>query len=103
MISHVLDRMSTVKNIFPESQLVVFSKGGYGVNLDDSYSPIVKYVISSIGKYLMALTTGELKPCFPYQDHFVQVVNGETKADTEFEKGWLKFMKEFPELQFANQ
>jgi pimeloyl-ACP methyl ester carboxylesterase len=98
MISYLLDKMSRVKNVYPESHLEVLSRGGYDVELSDDYSPKVQYVIRYFGKYLMAITNGTLEPIYPFQENLKKVANGEASPADDMEKGWLRFMKEYPEF-----
>ncbi len=98
MITHILDRMGKVKNLFPEEHLQVLFDGGYDVDLSDDYGPIVQYFIRYYGKYTMAITNGTLKPFYPEQEDFLRVARGEAPPTNEVEKGWLKFMKEYPEI-----
>lgn len=99
MISYLLEQLATVKNYFPEDHLAQFDRGGYDVPLSEDYSPLVQYVIRSMGHYLMALGKGEIEPFDKDQKHFVRVVRGEAKAGTEVEKGWLRFLREHPEVR----
>jgi uncharacterized protein YifE (UPF0438 family) len=46
----------------------------------------------------MAITNGTLKPFFLEQEDFLKVTRGEVPSTNEAEKGWLKFMGEFPEI-----
>ncbi len=98
MITHILDRMDKVKNFFPENHLKVLLTGGYDVELKDGYNPITQYVINNYGKYYMAVTDGTLKPFYPEQEDFLRVTRGEQTATYEVVKGWMKFMREFPEV-----
>jgi len=47
----------------------------------------------------MALTTGAISPAHPEQKHFVAVANGEKSPRDDVEKGWLKFLSEYPEFK----
>jgi pimeloyl-ACP methyl ester carboxylesterase len=98
MIAHILERMDKVKNFFPEEYLQCFFVRGYDFDLSDDYSPIAQYFIHNYGKCAMAVINGTLKPFYPEQKHFLRVTRGEVPAATEVEKGWLKFMNEFPEI-----
>lgn len=99
LISYVLDQVKGVKNIYPEEHLQYCFLGGYDVDLNDDYSPIVKFVIHNHGKYWMAVSNGILKPFFKDQEEFVKIVRGEVEVPEENSvvKGWLKFMREYPE------
>ena len=67
--------------------------------LGDAYSAKARYAIRSYGKYLMALSQGELMPFHPEELRFVAVVNGEQVPKDDAEKGWLRFLREHPEFQ----
>jgi uncharacterized protein YifE (UPF0438 family) len=98
MITHIFGRMEKVKNFFPDDYMHYFSADGYDVDLSDDYSPIVQYYIRYYGECTMAIINGTLKPFYPEQEDFLKVVRGEAPATTEVEKGWMKFMSEFPEI-----
>jgi len=98
MISYILDQMKGVKNFFPEEHLKYCFMGGYDIELSDDYSPMDKFVIHNHGKYWMAVANGTLKPFFEEQEDFVKVIKGEKPATHDVVKGWLKFMREYPEL-----
>ncbi len=97
--AHVRANMDTVENSFPPAQLEVIRQGGYAVTLGDAYSPIAQYSIRNYGKYLMALTNGTLTTFHPEEERFIAVVNGEKSPRDDAEKGWLRFLKEHPELR----
>ncbi len=96
---HIRARMDLVKNAFPPAQLQVLYQGGYDVPLGDEYSPIAQYSIRTVGKYLMALTNDELTLFHPEEERFTAVVNGQKKPRNDAEKGWLRFLSEYPELK----
>ncbi len=98
MIHHLLERMKRVKNFYPESHLKLFHLGGYDVKLSDDYAPISQYVIHSLGRYWMAVSNGTLKPFFPEQERFLRVIKGEESPKYEIVEDWLKFIKEYPEI-----
>ncbi len=98
MINHLFVRMDRVKNFYPESHLKVFRRGGYEVMLTDDYRPISQYVIHSLGKYWMAISNGTLKPFFPEQERFLRVINGEESPKYETVEDWLRFLKDYPEI-----
>ncbi|MBL3598320.1 MAG: alpha/beta hydrolase [gamma proteobacterium endosymbiont of Lamellibrachia anaximandri] len=98
MIGHIFERMDRVKNFYPESHLAVFRRGGYEVKLTDDYSPVSQYVIHSQGRYWMAVSNGTLKPFFPEQERFLRVIKGEESPKYEVVEDWLRFLKEYPEI-----
>jgi len=98
MIRHIFERMGRVKNFYPESHLKVFRRGGYEVKLTDDYSPVSQYVIHSLGRYWMAVSNGTLKPFFPEQERFLRVIKGEESPKYEVVEDWLRFLKEYPEI-----
>ena len=91
--------METVKNAFPPPQLHLLQQGGYDVELGESYSPSAQYSIHNYGKYLMALTKGTISPSHPEEKRFITVVNGEKTPRDDAEKGWLRFLSEYPEFK----
>ena len=99
MIDHIFERMGRVKNFYPESHLAVLRRGGYEVKLTDDYSPLGQYVIHSLGRYWMALSSGALKPIIPVQEEFVRVIEGkDPPPQYGAVKDWLRFLKEYPEI-----
>ncbi|WP_163338890.1 DUF413 domain-containing protein [Desulfopila sp. IMCC35008] len=98
MIAYLLNRITEVRNIFPEEHLQYLIDGGYDVYLSDDYSPDVQYIIHNYGKYFMAVTDGSLKPFYPEQEYFLKVTKGEAPAITEIDKGWLKFLRDYPDV-----
>ena len=85
--------------MFPEAQLQVLRQGGYDVPLDDEYLDMEQHVIRNYGRFLMALTRGELEPFHPEQVEFIEMVNGERKPRNHGDESWLRFLKQYPELQ----
>ena len=98
MIGHILECMDRVKNFYPESHLEVLRRGGYDVKLSDNYSPFGQYIIHSVGRYWMAVSNGTLKPFFPEQERFLRVIKGEESPKYEVVEDWLRFLKEYPEI-----
>lgn len=98
MIGYLLGQMATVKNYYPADHLAQFDRGGYDVPLGGDYSPLMQYAIRSMGRYLVALGQGEIKPFDEDQEHFVRVVRGEARPTTAVEEGWMRFLREHPEL-----
>ncbi|PLX76863.1 MAG: alpha/beta hydrolase [Desulfuromonas sp.] len=98
MIAYILECMSHVENFIPEPHLEVMRLGGYDVNLSDDYSPHGKYVIRSLGKYWMAMSTGILKPFFSEQERFLRVIEGEEPPWNEVVMDWLQFLEEYPDI-----
>ena len=98
-IAHILSKISNVKSIFPESHLQMLAQGGYDVPLGEDYTPRAKYMIHSIGVYVMALTKGTILPFHPEEEYFIEVLNGEQAPINELQTAWLKFIEEYPELR----
>ena len=97
-IAHVLGRMEKVENIFPESHLRILRKGGYNVTLSDKYTKKFRYLIRTVGVYMMELQKGTITPFHQEQVRFISVGKGKRAPSNELEKGWLRFVKEHPEL-----
>lgn len=47
----------------------------------------------------MALTNGSLIPFLPGEERFVAVAKGEKAPRDDAEKGWLRFISEYPVLK----
>lgn len=99
VITHIGAQMGLVKNSIPPAQLELLRQGGYDVQLGDVYSPLAQYSIHNYGKYLMALTKGTLTIFHPEEERFIAVVNGEKSPKDDAEKGWLRFLSEYPEYK----
>lgn len=96
-LQRILDLVNEVKPNLPAPVLAELLKGGYDFPLSDAYSPLQKYSIRTIGRYLDALAAGRLAPIDEFQERFMRVLHGELEPETEVEKGWMRFMKEYPE------
>lgn len=94
VIEYVFEAMKSAQSVFPDDHLEVMYRGGFGIELDDSYIPIIKYTIESYGIYIATMAAGELEPIDVSQKHFVDVVNGIRKPKTELENEWLRFVRE---------
>ena len=99
MIDYLFARIATVKSYFPEDHLAQFDLGGFDVPLSDGYEPFTRYVIRIMGRYLVALGKGEIEPIDAEQERFVRVVQGEGEAKNQVEEGWLRFLREHPEIR----
>lgn len=97
-ISYILDRFRGVNNVYPEEHLKYCFLGGYEVELSVDYSPMDKHIIHNYGKYWMAVAKGVLKPFHEDQEEFVKIVRGEAPSEHDILKGWLRFMREYPEF-----
>ena len=98
MIDYLLQCMNRVENFIPESHLEVMRQGGYDVDLPGDYSPHSQYIIHSLGKYWMAVSNGTLKPFLPEQERFLRALSGEEPPEHEVIEGWIRFLKEYPDL-----
>lgn len=100
MITHLLEYIGKVENFFPEEHLqYLIDDGGYDIKLSDNYSPLFQFIIHNYGKYTMAVINGILKPFYPYQEQFLKVMKGEAAPQNEYEKSWLQFLQDYPELR----
>lgn len=98
MITYVLDHMKKVKNFFPDDHLQYLQQGGYAVDLGEGYSPLVQYFIHHYGKYATAITNKVLNTIYDEQEEFLRAARHEIPPTTDLEKGWLKFIEEYPEV-----
>ena len=97
--THINSQMNMVENAFPAAQLKLLNQGGYDVQLGEAYPPVAQYSIHNYGKYLMALTNGSITTFHPEEERFIAVVNGKKSPRNDAEKGWLKFLSEYPEFK----
>jgi len=98
MISTMLELIGKYKTHYPESHMKYLVKGGYDIQLPDSYSDQEKYAIHNLGKFLNALAKGRIQPADKYEVRFVAVMNGEREPSLFTESAWLKFRRDFPDL-----
>ncbi len=98
MIDLLLDKMDQVETIYSKEQMALLLEGGFDIELPDDYSPIVQYLIHSVGKYLVALAQEKVEPISSGQKHFVQAVKGEAFSPRPLEKEFIRFMQEYPEV-----
>ena len=99
VIAHILTRMEYVENIFPQSHLRILRKGGYDVTLSEQYSQKTQHLIRTEGIYMMELQKGTIAPFNPDQLRFIAVANGKQAPHTDLEKGWLRFVNEYPKYK----
>jgi Protein of unknown function, DUF len=95
-VERVIGIIASANSPFPEDHLKELFKGGYDLPLVGEYSPLGRYCIRFIGHWLAALAEGRLAPLDDQQKRFQKVVRGEAPADSPVEKGWLRFIEEYP-------
>jgi len=97
-IERIIQSISKVKSVNPESHLKILMAGGYDVDLDNHYSAKEKHYIRSMGKYLYALASGTLYTLgSPVLERFVEVARGKAKAKSDPETAWIKFVSDYPQ------
>jgi len=96
-IARIATLLAEVKSPLPEADLALLRKGGYAVELGNSYTPIEKYYIQHLGRYLEALASGQLAPFNSAAVHFVDVCQGRAAPVSELDTGWLKFVRDHPD------
>ena len=96
-IATVMAAIEAVRVPYPEEHMAELFKGGYDLPLVGDYSPLGRYCIRHVGRWLDALAAGRIAPFDEQHRHFVAVVRGEAQADTEVEKDWLRFIAEYPQ------
>ena len=100
--THIRARMDLVENPVPLPRIDVLNQGGYDVVLSEAYSPRAQYVIHNVGIYVMALSEGTFEPFYSEEEEFMAVVRGEKSPRNDVEKGWLRFLSEYPEFRPAS-
>lgn len=95
-VDYLMTRISKVKTIYPDDHLKAISQGGFDLPLD-GYSTTFQFSVRNFGYYFAALNNGEIEPINEYQKNFLKLIRKERKAQSQFEKEFLKFRKEFPE------
>jgi len=99
MIEYVHDKVSRVENIYPKLHMDLLLKGGYELRIDNSYTELTQYYVRTLGRYLVAMAKGEIKPINATQEHFLQVVRGQSVARTKEENELLEWMRSTGRLQ----
>ncbi|GAB1257690.1 hypothetical protein NBRC116494_21920 [Aurantivibrio plasticivorans] len=97
-MNYVLDVLAKIDNYYPEPHLKVMKRGGYAIKLDDTYSPISKYVINNLGQYYMALTKGDLAPLDERQERLLQAISGDIAPESKIFADWIRFLANHPEI-----
>jgi pimeloyl-ACP methyl ester carboxylesterase len=97
-IATIIQIVEGYKPYLPESHLSYLALGGYNVSLPDTFTAYEQFAIRFLGKYMGALAHGEIQPFDQYEQHFLDVIEGEEKPNLFTESAWLKFKKDFPEL-----
>ena len=97
----LLGLITQVENYFPDDHLHYFLKGGFDVELDDSYNKFEKHIIRTMGFYIRAITNGDITP-LPISDRFMSVMRGEVEPIGPYDTGWLKFRRDYPDLASGN-
>ncbi len=98
MIEVLLNAMSEVQSLYPESHMKILKNAGLSIELDGTYDPNTKHLLSYAGQYLALLIRGTIQPFHPDQEHFVRAVRGQVKATTVIEKDFVKLAREYPEI-----
>ena len=96
-IDTLIQLISHVKSPFPDSHLAYITKGGFNVELNDSYSELEKFIIQESGFYLRAIANGDIDP-IPLNSDFVNVVQGRAAPHNHADTAWLKFRVDYPEI-----
>jgi len=95
-VQRIIKIIEQVKATFPDDHMTEYLKGGYDVALGKEYSPVNAYCIRTIGRWMDALASGAIEPVNPEQEHFHQVCCGIVSPGNDFERDWLRFIKEYP-------
>jgi pimeloyl-ACP methyl ester carboxylesterase len=98
MIAAMLGLIAEYRFDVPESHMKYLVKGGFDVQLPDSYTDLEKYAIHVLGHYIGAMANGRIQPIDHYGTHFLSVLKGEARPTLFTESAWLKFRSDFPEL-----
>jgi hypothetical protein len=97
-LGHVASLIGSVKTPYPDGHLRFLDLGGFDVALGPGYGPYEVLAVRVYGHYLRALANHELRPTMPFEDHFVEVMDGRAAPQYPAEVAWLKFRSEHPEL-----
>jgi uncharacterized protein YifE (UPF0438 family) len=58
------------------------------------FTPAEKELLTKYGRWMEALVSGAISPVTPGQEQFLRVARGEGEPTTDFERVWLKLLKE---------
>lgn len=98
MIDILLDTMGEVSGLFPIEHMEMLKNAGMNLQLDETYNPRTKHLLSYSGQYIVKLINGTIPAFHSHQEVFLQVVRGEKKAMTIIEKDFVRLIKEYPEI-----
>ncbi|OHB32147.1 MAG: hypothetical protein A2X84_03535 [Desulfuromonadaceae bacterium GWC2_58_13] len=95
-IDRLLSIIAEVKPLYSQQLQEELDKGGFNVDLGESFSPMEKHFIRHYGHFLAALASGKVAPGDPFQEHFVQAFRGEVLPNAPAETAWIKFSSMAP-------
>lgn len=96
MIEHLIDRISSIKSLFPEDHMQAIFRGGFDLPLKN-YSPKSQYLIRNFGHYLVEFSSGKLEPLDESQQDFLKLLNNKRSPKNRTEREVMSFKSEFPE------
>jgi uncharacterized protein YifE (UPF0438 family) len=77
----------------PSSHAAYLAKHDFVIPPGD-FTPAESETLTKFGRWMEALASGELTPTTPTQEQFLRVARGEAEPMTDFERVWVKLMKE---------
>jgi uncharacterized protein YifE (UPF0438 family) len=79
--------------LHPEDHAAYLAKHDFGIP-PGNFTPAEKELLTKYGRWMEALASGDLAPATAGQEQFVRVARGEGEPTTDFERAWLKVLKE---------
>lgn len=79
--------------LHPEDHAAYLAKHDFVIPPGD-FTPAEKELLTKYGRWMEALVSGAIAPTTPSQEQFVRVARGEGEPATDFERAWLKVLKE---------
>ena len=98
LIEILLTTMDEVHSSFPEVHMEILKNAGLKLELDETYDPKTRQLLSYAGRYLAMLVSGAIQPFHSDQEHFVHAVRGEVKANNIIEKDFIRLIRDFPDV-----
>src|SRR6185503_14092064 len=79
--------------LHPEDHAAYLAKHDFVIPPGE-FTPAEKELLTKYGRWMEALASGVLAPATPAQEQFARVARGEGEPSTDFERAWLKVVKE---------
>ncbi|MDY3561100.1 DUF413 domain-containing protein [Gemmata sp. JC673] len=80
--------------LHPEDHAAYLARHDFFVPPGESFTPAERELLTKYGRWMEALVSGAIRPTTPSQEQFVRVARGEGDPASDFERAWVKVMRE---------